>query len=98
MRKLYVIIIIDLSLNLLGWILYCDVNFKFMFGNCYGVIGVNGVGKFIFLKLLEGKMSLMIGMILIGFNEWMIFLNQDYFVFDDCMVMDIVIQGYVKLY
>lgn len=51
------ITITDLSLNLSGWTLYRDVNLKFTPGNCYGVIGANGAGKSIFLKLLEGKMS-----------------------------------------
>ena len=35
--------------------LYEDVNLKFTPGNCYGVIGANGAGKWTFLKILVGK-------------------------------------------
>lgn len=92
------ITITDLSLNLSGRTLYRDVNLKFTPGNCYGVIGANGAGKSTFLKLLEGKMSPTTGTISIGPNERMTSLNQDHFAFDDCTVMDTVIQGHTKLY
>lgn len=92
------ITITDLSLNLSGRTLYRDVNLKFTPGNCYGVIGANGAGKSTFLKLLEGKMSPTTGTISIGPNERMTSLNQDHFAFDDCTVMDTVIQGHAKLY
>lgn len=92
------ITITDLSLNLSGRTLYRDVNLKFTPGNCYGVIGANGAGKSTFLKLLEGKMSPTTGTISIGLNERMTSLNQDHFAFDDCTVMDTVIQGHAKLY
>jgi ATPase subunit of ABC transporter with duplicated ATPase domains len=93
-----VITITDLSLNLSGRTLYRDVNLKFTPGNCYGVIGANGAGKSTFLKLLEGKMTPTTGTISIGPNERMTSLNQDHFAFDECTVMDTVIQGHAKLY
>lgn len=37
--------------------LFEDVNIKFIEGNCYGLIGVNGVGKLIFLKILFGELD-----------------------------------------
>lgn len=92
------ITITDLSLNLSGRTLYRDVNLKFTPGNCYGVIGANGAGKSTFLKLLEGKMTPTTGTISIGPNERMTSLNQDHFAFDECTVMDTVIQGHAKLY
>lgn len=34
---------------------------KFGNGNCYGFIGVNGCGKFIFMKILSGKFIFIFG-------------------------------------
>ena len=36
--------------------LFEDVNIKFTEGNCYGLIGANGAGKYTFLKILSGKL------------------------------------------
>lgn len=88
----------DLSLNLSGRTLYEDVNLKFTPGNCYGVIGANGAGKSTFLKLLEGKIEPTTGNISIDANERMSSLNQDHFAFEDCTVLDTVIQGHKELY
>lgn len=49
-------IVNNVSMQFLICKFYEDVNLKFMLGNCYGVIGVNGVGKLMFLKILEGKL------------------------------------------
>lgn len=37
--------------------LFEDVNIKFTPGNCYGLIGANGVGKSTFLKILSGEIE-----------------------------------------
>lgn len=88
----------DLSLNFSGRLLYDDVNLKFTPGNCYGIIGANGAGKSIFLKLLEGKLEPTTGNISIGSNERISSLNQDHFGFEEFTVMETVIQGHKKLY
>lgn len=88
----------DLSLNFSGRLLYDDVNLKFTPGNCYGIIGANGAGKFTFLKLLEGKLEPTTGNISIGSNERISSLNQDHFGFEEFTVMETVIQGHKKLY
>lgn len=38
--------------------LFEDVLIKFLLGNCYGFIGVNGVGKLMFLKVFFGEFDL----------------------------------------
>ncbi|WP_220751936.1 ABC-F family ATP-binding cassette domain-containing protein [Apilactobacillus xinyiensis] len=88
----------NMGLHFSGKKLYENVNLKFTPGNCYGVIGANGAGKSTFLKLLEGKIEPTSGNISIGKNERISSLNQNHYGFEDCEVLDTVIQGYEKLY
>ena len=37
--------------------LFQDVNLKFVYGACYGLIGANGSGKSTFLRLLNGTLE-----------------------------------------
>lgn len=62
------------------------------------MIGANGAGKSTFLKLLEGKIEPTSGNISIGKNERISSLNQNHYGFEECEVLDTVIQGYEKLY
>ena len=87
-----------MGLHFSGKKLYENVNLKFTPGNCYGVIGANGAGKSTFLKLLEGKIEPTSGNISIGKNERISSLNQNHYGFEECEVLDTVIQGYEKLY
>lgn len=92
------ITVTDVSLNFSGRLLYDEVNLKFTPGNCYGIIGANGVGKSTFLKLLSGQLEPTTGTISIGTNERISSLNQNHFAFEDFTVMSTVIQGHAKLY
>ena len=92
------ITVTNMGLHFSGKKLYEDVNLKFTPGNCYGVIGANGAGKSTFLKMLEGKIEPTSGSISIGKNERISSLNQDHYGFEDCEVLDTVIQGHEKLY
>ncbi|MGT2341617.1 ATP-binding cassette domain-containing protein [Staphylococcus aureus] len=47
----------DVSLRFGDRKLFEDVNIKFTEGNCYGLIGANGVGKSTFLKILSGELD-----------------------------------------
>ena len=89
--------VIDLSLSFQGQKLFDDVNLSFTPGNCYGVIGANGVGKSTFLKILEGKLEPDTGSVSIKPNTRMSFLEQDHFKFEDEKVIDVVIMGNARL-
>ena len=56
--------------------LFEDVNLKFTKGNCYGIIGANGAGKYTFLKVnmtLE-LLLLRIGLKIIVLDVYMMYL------------------------
>ena len=67
-------------------------------GNCYGVIGANGAGKSTFLRILSGELEPTRGTIMFGVGERLSVLKQDHFAYDDCTVIDTVLQGHMKLW
>ncbi len=79
-------------------VLFQDVNLKFTSGNCYGIIGANGAGKSTLMKILSGELSPTHGNVTQGPGERMSVLEQDLFKFDDCTVMDTVLQGHTVLW
>ena len=78
--------------------LFEDVNIKFTPGNCYGVIGANGAGKSMFLKILAGQLDTTNGTVEITPGERLSFLEQDHFKYDEEIVLDTVIRGNERLY
>jgi len=78
--------------------LFEDVNIKFTEGNCYGLIGANGAGKSTFLKILSGQLEPSKGDITITPGQRLSFLQQDHFKYDDCVVLDTVIMGNMRLH
>lgn len=78
--------------------LFRDVNLKFTPGNCYGVIGANGAGKSTFLKIVSGELDPTRGTIAFGPGERLSVLQQDHFAYDDCTVLDTVLQGHDSLW
>ncbi len=78
--------------------LFQDVNLKFTPGNCYGVIGANGAGKSTFMRMLSGQLTPSAGSVSQGPGERMSVLEQDHFKFDDCTVLDTVLQGHTVLW
>ncbi|MBQ8412779.1 MAG: ATP-binding cassette domain-containing protein [Lachnospiraceae bacterium] len=78
--------------------LFEDVNIKFTEGNCYGLIGANGAGKSTFLKILSGELEPTNGEVIMNAGERLSVLQQDHFMYDDCVVMDTVIMGNKRLY
>ena len=78
--------------------LFPDVNLKFTPGNCYGVIGANGAGKSTFMRMLSGQLTPSAGSVSQGPGERMSVLEQDHFKFDDCTVLDTVLQGHTVLW
>ena len=79
-------------------ILFQDVNLKFTPGNCYGIIGANGAGKSTLMRILSGQLQPTHGNVTQGPGERMSVLEQDHFKFDDCTVMDTVLQGHTVLW
>ncbi len=79
-------------------VLFDEVNIKFTQGNCYGVIGANGAGKSTFLKILAGDIDPNGGQVSLEPGKRMAVLRQNHFEFDECTVMDTVLQGHSDLY
>lgn len=78
--------------------LFENVNLKFTNGNCYGIIGANGVGKSTFLKVLSGEFEPNSGEIVKEKNARISVLKQDHFQYDDKKILDTVLMGYEELY
>ena len=78
--------------------LFQDVNLKFTPGNCYGIIGANGAGKSTLMRILSGQLAPTAGSLSQGPGERMSVLEQDHFKFDDCTVLDTVLQGHTVLW
>ncbi len=79
-------------------VLFQDVNLKFTPGNCYGIIGANGAGKSTLMRMLSGQLTPTTGSVSQGPGERMSVLEQDHFKFDDCTVLDTVLQGHTVLW
>ncbi len=78
--------------------LFQDVNLKFTPGNCYGIIGANGAGKSTLMRILSGQLAPTAGSVSQGPGERTSVLEQDHFKFDDCTVLDTVLQGHTVLW
>ena len=79
-------------------VLFNDVNLKFTSGNCYGIIGANGVGKSTFLRTIYGDLDPTTGSIALGPGERLSVLSQDHFKWDAFTVMDTVMMGHTVLW
>ncbi len=88
----------DLEIQFGKRTLFQDVNLKFTPGNCYGVIGANGAGKSTFLRILSGDLEPTRGTVIFGPGERLSVLKQDHFAYDECTVLDTVLQGHLKLW
>ncbi len=88
----------DLAMQFGKRILFQDVNMKFTPGNCYGIIGANGAGKSTFMRILSGQLTPTKGSITQGPGERMSVLEQDHFKYDDCTVLNTVLQGHAVLW
>ena len=78
--------------------LFEDVSIKFIEGNCYGLIGANGAGKSTLMRILSDQLSPTHGTVTMGSGERMSVLEQDHFKFDDCTVLNTVLQGHTVLW
>ncbi len=88
----------NLSVQFGKRVLFDDVNVTFTQGNCYGIIGANGVGKSTFLKILSGKMDPTSGHIHLEPGKRMSVLEQDHYAYDEHPVLETVIRGNKPLF
>lgn len=88
----------DLEIQFGKRTLFQEVNLKFTPGNCYGVIGANGAGKSTFLRILSGDLDPTRGSVMFGPGERLSVLKQDHFAYDECTVLDTVLQGHIQLW
>ena len=88
----------DLEIQFGKRTLFQEVNLKFTPGNCYGVIGANGAGKSTFLRILRGDLEPTRGTVMFGPGERLSVLKQDHFAYDECTVLDTVLQGHSQLW
>ena len=88
----------DLTMQFGKRILFQDVNIKFTQGNCYGIIGANGAGKSTLMRILSNQLSATRGSVSQGPGERMSVLEQDHFKYDDCTVINTVLQGHSVLW
>lgn len=88
----------DLTMQFGKRILFQDVNIKFTPGNCYGIIGANGAGKSTLMRILSNQLSATRGSVSQGPGERMSVLEQDHFKYDDCTVINTVLQGHSVLW
>ena len=96
--EVYMLQVINVSLQFGGRVLFKDVNLKFSKGNCYGIIGANGAGKSTFLKILTGEIEPNKGEVIKDPNERMSVLVQNQNAYDDKTVLETVLLGHNRLH
>ena len=96
--EVYMLQVINVSLQFGGRVLFKDVNLKFSKGNCYGIIGANGAGKSTFLKILTGEIEPNKGEVIKDPNERMSVLVQNQNAYDDKTVLETVLLGHKRLH
>lgn len=89
---------VNVSLSYGKRVLFDEVNISFTKGNCYGIIGANGVGKSTFLKILSGEIFPSKGQVEIAPGQRLAVLKQNQFEFDNHTVLNTVLMGHKKLW
>jgi len=87
----------NLSMQFGGRVLFKDVNVAFTSGECYGIIGANGVGKSTLLRIISGDLEPTTGHVSTDPKERMSILKQDHNAYDKEEVLRTVLLGYKKL-
>lgn len=87
------IAISQLSMRFGSKILFKNANLQFNPGNHYGLVGANGSGKSTFLQILIGDITSETGQISISPQLLLGTLKQDQFLYEDEIILDIVLKG-----
>jgi ATPase subunit of ABC transporter with duplicated ATPase domains len=88
----------NLTLEFADRVLFQGVNFQLFPGHCYGLVGANGTGKSTLLKILTGQTQEYSGQVNWPKHASLGYLRQDHFAFENCRIIDTVIQGRPKLW
>ncbi|MGV3522934.1 MAG: ATP-binding cassette domain-containing protein [Candidatus Sericytochromatia bacterium] len=83
----------NLTLEFGDRVLFQNVNHQLYPGNCYGLVGANGTGKSTLLKILTGQTKEYGGQVNWPKQVRLGYLKQDHFVYENCRIIDTVIQG-----
>lgn len=79
-------------------LLFYDVSLTLNSGNCYALVGANGVGKSSFFRLVTGEEELTTGEIMMPKSATTGWLKQDQFRYEETLIRDIVLQGKPELF
>ena len=74
------------------------IDMDVMHGEVLALIGGNGAGKSTLMRMLSGELAPTHGSVNQGPGERMSVLEQDHYKFDNCTVMDTVLQGHTVLW
>jgi len=88
----------QLSMRFGAKILFKNTNIQFNSGNHYGLVGANGSGKSTFLKILANDISAETGQVTISPQLLVGTLKQDQFLYENEMIIEIVLRGRKKLW
>ncbi len=88
----------NLTLEFADRVLFQGVNFQLFPGHCYGLVGANGTGKSTLLKILTSQTQEYSGQVNWPKHASLGYLRQDHFAFENCRIIDTVIQGRPKLW
>lgn len=88
----------NLTLEFADRVLFQGVNFQLFPGHCYGLVGANGTGKSTLLKILTNQTQEYSGQVNWPKHASLGYLRQDHFAFENCRIIDTVIQGRPKLW
>lgn len=88
----------NLSMTFADRILFESVSLSLKTSHVYGLVGANGSGKSTFLKILSGEISPTGGCVAFPKKSKIGVLSQDYYLFEDNSLVDIVIMGKSELW
>lgn len=88
----------NLTMRFGGKILFSNVSLQFNPGQHYGLVGANGSGKSTFIKMLAGEVTADAGDIAMPTQCSLGILKQDHFLYDENIILDVVLMGKPKLW
>lgn len=87
----------QLSMRFGEKILFTDVSLQFNPGSHYGLIGANGCGKSTLIKILTKEITSEKGGVVFPQQLTLGFLCQDQYLYDNELILSIVLRGKKKL-
>ena len=75
-----------------------NVQFQLKKGEVHALMGENGAGKSTLLRILSGELEPTRGNVMFGPGERLSVLKQNHYAYDECTVLDTVLQGHMDLW